>query len=202
MKRLLPVAMLMLATTAVANQKYRVPESLESGEFGTYIPAKHFQILNIEFTNNTKLSDITFKLGESAVYSVEHTENYICYRNNSEVIEFVISSLGYRYRVMQAPEYSIKCPYLDEPFINDMKLRIGMSKESVTKLLGKPTSKSNEKLEYMYWVQEKPTAEVVENLKKRHGVEGELWLDVYSGVQLTFKKNQLKEYSIATTETF
>jgi spore coat protein CotF len=54
----------------------------------------------------------------------------------------------------------------------------------------------------MYWVQEKPTAEVVENLKKRHGVEGELWLDVYSGVQLTFKKNQLKEYSIATTETF
>jgi len=185
-----------------ASAETKIPNSLNNGEFGSYIPKENFQILDLQIGRDTKLENIVLDLGESEVYEGEHTAKHICYSNQTDIIEFTQSSLGYHYRVLKISNYPRRCPILDRPFINDKRLKLGLSQSEVIQRLGKPSSTKDSNIEYTYWIQEKPSQEIIKMIKGKHNVDYEVWLDVYSGIQLIFDAGKLIQYSISTTETY
>lgn len=183
--------------------EYRAPYPLNENEKSEYISKKYYEIVGIRI-NKVSLEDISKILGESEIYKGTHTASHVCYKNKSEKLEFTVSSLGYGYTVSQYDSGPNKCSELEREFINNAGLKVGLTKSEVISLAGDPSKKTDSRFTYIFWVQEKPENEVEERLRKVHKipVSEEIWLDVYSVIDVEFKGGLVRMYSVHTTETY
>ncbi|MCF6189592.1 MAG: hypothetical protein L3J51_03865 [Cocleimonas sp.] len=182
----------------------RTPDSLNNNERSEYISKSHYQILYIQI-NKSSLKDINNKLGKAEEYDGEHTARHLCYVGNNQKIEFMISSLGYGYEVKKITKSPKKCGVLDKKFRNEAGLEIGIKKSDVLKLLGKPSSETNNEIHYKFWIQEQPSKEEdKQKLRDLHKITDNLdmWFDIISGINIEFEKGIVSKFSIYTSETY
>jgi len=193
----------MFFNVAYSDPVYRSPETLNTGERAEYIKKEHYKILGTSI-ENTNISILIKNIGNAKKFKGHHTENYICYKNNKNTIKLSVSSLGYGYKVSTLNESSKKCGFINKSFENNAGLKIGLSKQKILSLLGKPSKTIGNTDTYIYWVQEKPKQEIERKLRKTHAMppEMELWLDKYSSITVKYKNNLIVEFSVNTTETY
>ncbi len=128
----------------------------------------------------------------------------MCYTNDGQKIEFSISSLGFGYVVTNNTTISKKCTRIEKNIENGIGLKIGLPKSEVIALLGEPSVIEEDSMSYTYWVQEVPTQEAQDKLRSTHKLPSdyELWLDIYSQVNIGFNNGIIDKFSVHTTETY
>jgi hypothetical protein len=203
MKVTLLILFVSVFSFAYAEPIFRTPDSLKNGERGEYLPKSSYKIIGVDI-NSASLDDIEKVIGDAQIYKGQHTANHLCYANDDQNIEFSVSSLGFGYKVARSTAISQKCTRIGKSIENDAGLKIGLLKSEVLELLGNPTEIKENSISYTYWVQETPAQEIQNQLRKTHKLPSdlELWLDIYSQVNIGFSDNIIDEFSIHTTETY
>jgi hypothetical protein len=198
MKQVLVMLLSVFSVNLLAESVVRVPTLLADGERGDYVPQLVYEVLGVSINSST-FKVIESKLGKTTRYKGEHTANHICYVNGVDMIEFTISSLGFGYEVSHTEKPNPKCTVIADPIENRLGMKVGMSKQDVIRLLGKPSETKKDGVSYTYWIQELPDQSTQATLPPE--VVG-LWLDTYSYINILFKNNMLTEFSLYTTETY
>lgn len=203
MKNSLFTVLFFIGISSVYANESKVPASLNNGEYGTYIAQENYRVLGVNVATDD-FKTIQSKLGDSELYKVEHTSNHLCYANNHHQIEFAISSLGYGYKIMHKSKAPSKCTVISADIANGYGLKIGMKKSQIINLLGTPSKVQDTKLSYFYWVQEKPSAKKLNQLHSNTTDSDlkDMWLDVYSHLEITFKNDVVDSFSVFTTNTY
>jgi hypothetical protein len=203
MKVLLLILSFLVFSFAYAEPLFRTLDSLKNGERGEYLPKSNYRIIGVDITS-ASLDDIEEVVGDAQIYKGQHTANHLCYANDDQKIEFLVSSFGFGYKVARDTAISKKCSRIEKIIENDTGIKIGLSKSVVLAILGKPTEIKENSISYTYWVQEVPAQEIQNKLRKTHQLPSdlELWLDIYSQVNIGFSGNIIDKFSIHTTETY
>ena len=203
MKNLYLLLLLFFSNVANAETITRIPETLSQNERAILVPESHYRILDISI-DKLSLNKIIKTIGSATKYKGTHTANHVCYKNKNQKIEFTISSLGFGYQVFNKHEQASKCGIVTSHFENGFGLKIGVNKSKILSLLGKPTEIREENFIYVYWLQKKPNEETEINLRTTHKISPkiEIWTDIYSIINITFKNNMVNKFSVNTTETY
>lgn len=201
---MLIVIVLVCFVFSSSHAEYRVPYPVDTNnEKGEYISKTYYEIIGVQI-NETSLEEIIKVLGKSEIYKGAHTASHVCYKNKNEKLEFTISSLGFGYTVsLREPELN-KCKEIDKEFRNKGGLQLGLSKLEVISLAGEPSKRSDNRFTYIFWVQEKQKNRVEDRLRSVDKIpkSEEMWLDVYSVIDIEFKGELVSRFSVRTTETY
>lgn len=203
MKALIFLPFIFLTANVTAESIYRIPDSLDKEDRGEYLPKAHYQILGLS-VDTSSLSDIQKIIGTATVYKGQHTANHICYKNKTEVIEFSVSGFGVGYKISHNQRERTNCSFLNSNFINGYGLKIGLTKTEVLSLLGKPSETDKNSISYSYWIQEKPSKEVEDNLRSTNNLSDDriLWADICSFIYIEIENGFVSQFNISTTETY
>jgi hypothetical protein len=186
-----------------AHAEFRAPSPLNENEKAEYISEKYNEIIGVRI-DDISLKKITEILGAAKIYEGTHTASHVCYKSKNEKLEFTVSSFGYGYTVSSNSSKLGKCKELNKEFINGAGLKLRLSKSEVLSLAGDPSKKEKNRFTYIFWVQEKPKQEVEEGLRTAHEIpkSEEIWLDVYSVIDVYFVGGLVQKYSVSTTKTY
>jgi hypothetical protein len=203
MRTPLLILFFLISSFVVAEPVFRVPDSLNTGERGEYLPKSSYKILGVD-VNLSSLEGIEKTIGDAQIYKGHHTANHLCYTNDNQKIEFSISSLGFGYEITKNIATSKECASIAKKIENGIGLKVGLKKSEVLMLLGKPSVIKENSISYIYWVQEVPAQEAQDRLRRVHKLPSnfDLLLDVYSQVNIGFKNNVIDKFSVHTTETY
>ncbi len=203
MNKIILISFILLTNAVFSEPVNRKPDQLSNGEKAKLINKAHYKILGISIENTT-LSELQNKIGNAEIYKGDHTANHVCYKNKTNKIEFLVSSLGYGYEVIPINGKTLKCSSINKVIVNDAGIKIGTNKSKILATLGKPSKVKGSNVVYVYWIQTTISKEAEDRMRKVHSipVENEIWLDKYSVINIKFKNNLVNKFSVNTTETF
>ncbi len=160
----------------------------------------HYEIAGVS-VGYSMFTELTEELGPSEMsksdHSSDHSEERACYRNKSQVIEFYASAVGwFGYNVSKDNPGLKNCGVTTRSLKSKFGLELGLEEHLVREMLGKPSDIRDDKIRYIYWVQEKPSKEI----QDRENTE--YWLDVHSVVGVRVENNLLTHFGVQTEESF
>jgi hypothetical protein len=148
--------------------------------------------------------ELSRELGPSEMVKSDHIEKQACYRKNSQVIEFYVSTVGFGYNVYKNNPELKNCGVTTRSLGSEFGLELGLKEPFVREMLGMQSETRSDKVWYNNWVQEIPSKEIKDRMRKAHGLseDTEIWFDVYSFISVGFESNILTHFGVHTTETF
>ena len=180
-------------------------ESLAKGmgsEIKGYLSLEHYRVLGMDFSM-VEFPEIMKTMGETKLIKGSHGTKMICYEDDSKIrmsYERTVKGFGYSLG-LEAEEDStwslmigVKCARSPKDLsatYNSAGLGLGMSFNDVTRLMGMPTTREDDDIEYRYWAQE--TRETKKGKKVTY--------DIYSIVTITLKQDRVNYISVYTTLT-
>lgn len=176
------------------------------------IPASYYKILGVDFSRQN-LIEIQDTLGQSPLFLKDGIHLGVCYfSQDGGFLEYTFTEIFTGYAVAMAPPSNLprnaclKLPIPSEAMINEAGLALGMNKQHIHKLLGRPSKMLLDATEYhyVYRVREKSDERTAQRQRaaQQLAAETEIWVNIHSLLKVSFERDRVVRFEVSTTESF